>query len=450
MGRQWTNDTLYDFIAVGIGPFNLSLACLCSPLQNISCLFLDKAPDFSWHPGLLIEGTTLQNPFLADMVSMADPTSSFSYLNYCKQKGHLYNFYIREDYYPSRLEFNNYCRWTTEQLDNLHFSHEVQGITFDEAGAFYVIEGLDLVTNNTFYYKAKKLVIGVGSEPQLPDVFDDKDQAYRVHSSHYLPNKSDLMQCKNITVVGSGQSGAEVFYDLLCDPATREAQINWVSRASRFFQMETGKLTLDLITPDYTDYFFDLEQSDKKSELLNQRNIYTGVNQSLINKIYDLLDDRRENKHCFPQILPNLILEECRRNEQSQNYELVFNHKHHQQRYQHNTDGLVMATGYHPLIPKFISGVEHKIRWTEKGRYIQAKNWSVDVSENEIFVQNAGVESHGLSNPDIGLSCYRNSELIRHLTGHDYYPQELQTSYQQFSPKEHSGFIPLTSGMQTR
>ena len=43
----------YDFIGIGIGPFNLSVAALAEGLDGFSSLFLERKPHFSWHPGLL-------------------------------------------------------------------------------------------------------------------------------------------------------------------------------------------------------------------------------------------------------------------------------------------------------------------------------------------------------------------------------------------------------------
>ena len=79
---------VHDLIGVGIGPFNLGLAALSAPVPELDGLFLDEHEEFSWHPGMLIEGTTLQVPFLADLVTMADPTSPYSYLAYLKATGH--------------------------------------------------------------------------------------------------------------------------------------------------------------------------------------------------------------------------------------------------------------------------------------------------------------------------------------------------------------------------
>ena len=38
------NREIYDFVAIGLGPFNLSLACLSAPLPGVRALFLEKSP----------------------------------------------------------------------------------------------------------------------------------------------------------------------------------------------------------------------------------------------------------------------------------------------------------------------------------------------------------------------------------------------------------------------
>ena len=100
----------YDFIAIGIGPFNLGLACLTEPVDALNGLFLDQNDGFDWHTGMMLESAHLQTPFMADLVTLADPTSRYSFLNYLKQQGKLYSFYIRENFFMMRKEFNQYCQ----------------------------------------------------------------------------------------------------------------------------------------------------------------------------------------------------------------------------------------------------------------------------------------------------------------------------------------------------
>jgi lysine N6-hydroxylase len=102
---------VYDFVAIGLGPFNLGLACLTAPISELDGVFLERKPEFDWHPGMLLESATLQTPFLADLVTLADPASPYSFLSYLKDAGRLYSFYIRESFYPLRTEYVDYCRW---------------------------------------------------------------------------------------------------------------------------------------------------------------------------------------------------------------------------------------------------------------------------------------------------------------------------------------------------
>lgn len=51
-----------DLLGVGVGPFNLSLAALADGVPGLRTAFHEQRPAFRWHPGLLIEGATLQVP----------------------------------------------------------------------------------------------------------------------------------------------------------------------------------------------------------------------------------------------------------------------------------------------------------------------------------------------------------------------------------------------------
>lgn len=76
----------HDFIGIGLGPFNLGLACLTEPIDELNGVFLESKPDFEWHAGMFLEGAHLQTPFMSDLVTMADPTSPYSFLNYLKER----------------------------------------------------------------------------------------------------------------------------------------------------------------------------------------------------------------------------------------------------------------------------------------------------------------------------------------------------------------------------
>lgn len=431
---------VHEFIAIGLGPFNLSLACLTAPLKETSGLFLERGSGFTWHPGMLVERCTLQNPFLADLVSLADPTSRFSYLNYCKQQGRIYSCYVRENFYLTRQEYNRYCQWAAAQLDSVRFHHEVTAITHDEQHQLYRVSGHDPRTGRPFEHAARRLVLGIGSSPWLPACCEGAGPW--LHSADYLRHKEALQQRREVTIVGSGQSAAEIFRDLLQDIDRFGYRLNWVTRSSRFFQMENAKLVLELISPDYADHFFGLPESAKQRVLLDQKSVYNGINGELIDALYDTLDERRDELRGRVRLLPNMELSTCRPS--ADGHQLEFVHTELGRRYRHHADGLVFATGYAPRVPAFIEGIRHRIAWDGAGRYRQQRNYAVDPEGREIFVQNAGCHSHGVTNPDLGMACYRNACIIRALTGTEFYPIETRTTLQEFAPHHDSAFEEVT------
>lgn len=323
LARAASSHEVLDFVAIGLGPFNLSLACLADPIRDLRGLFLERNEDFDWHPGMLIDDTTLQNPFLADLVSLADPKSKFSFLNYCKQEGKLYAYYIRERFYLSRAEYNRYCKWAIKQLSSIAFGSHVERVDYDADAGHYVISGRHVRTGQPFTHRAARLVIGVGSVPQLPSCCDDVRE-HCLHSAQYVANKAALQQKRSIAVIGSGQSAAEIFYDLLKESDEHDYALTWITRSPRFFQMENTKLTLEMISPDYIDYFYNLPDSVREGIIAKQDSLYKGVNASLINQIYDLLDDRRSRGGNNARLITNSELTGCHHDRIDDRFHLRF------------------------------------------------------------------------------------------------------------------------------
>ncbi|MEM6730759.1 MAG: SidA/IucD/PvdA family monooxygenase, partial [Myxococcota bacterium] len=94
-----------QLLAVGCGPFNLSLAALASRIPGLEFTALEATPEFRWHPGLMLDDATLQVGFLADLVSLVEPTHPLSFLAYLKDRDRMYPFYIRERFHITRLEY---------------------------------------------------------------------------------------------------------------------------------------------------------------------------------------------------------------------------------------------------------------------------------------------------------------------------------------------------------
>ncbi|EPN8354988.1 SidA/IucD/PvdA family monooxygenase, partial [Acinetobacter baumannii] len=56
---------MLDFIGIGLGPFNLSLASLLHDKSGLQYRFFDQREKFDWHAGMQLPNAMLQVPFMA-------------------------------------------------------------------------------------------------------------------------------------------------------------------------------------------------------------------------------------------------------------------------------------------------------------------------------------------------------------------------------------------------
>lgn len=424
-----------DFIAIGLGPFNLGLACLTEPIGELEGLFLESRPAVDWHPGMLLEWSTLQVPFLADLVTLADPTSPYSFLQYLKESGRLYPFYIRENFYPLRREYNAYCRWAAAKLPTVRFCHHVTSVEYDERAGLYTVHAVRTDSGKPVEHRAPHLVLGTGTPRHVPECCQDLGGDV-VHSADYLNATPALREKQSITVIGSGQSAAEIYYDLLNDIDVHGYQLNWVTRSSRFYPLEYTKLTLELTSPDYVDYFHALPESVRHRLDAEQKDLYQGIDSDLINAIFDLLYEKSVDAPVPTRLITNTALTGACHDPARGEYTLRLHHQEQERDFTLTTQGLVLATGYRYRVPEFLEPVRHRIRWDGHGRVDVARNYSIDITGRGIFLQNGATHAHSVTSPDLGMGPYRNSWIIRELGGREYYPIERTIAFQDFGVPE--------------
>ncbi|MFG3304064.1 lysine N(6)-hydroxylase/L-ornithine N(5)-oxygenase family protein [Streptomyces wuyuanensis] len=416
---------IHDFIGIGLGPFNLGLACLTEPVDELNGLFLESKPDFEWHSGMFLDGAHLQTPFMSDLVTLADPTSPYSFLNYLKERGRLYSFYIRENFYPLRTEYNDYCRWAAAKLSSIRFDTTVTRVEYQAEDEVYAVRTADGET-----FRARRLVLGTGTPPYVPDACRDLGGDF-VHNSRYLQAKEELQKKESITLVGSGQSAAEIYYDLLAEIDVHGYRLNWVTRSPRFFPLEYTKLTLEMTSPEYVDYFHALPEATRYRLETQQKNLFKGIDGDLINEIFDLLYQKNLGGPVPTRLLTNTAL--CTASYENGAYTLGLRQEEQEKDFEIRTEGLILATGYKYVTPEFLEPVHDRLRRDGQGRFDVARNYSIDTTGRGVFLQNAGVHTHSITSPDLGMGAYRNAYIIAELLGREYYPVEKTIAFQEFA-----------------
>ena len=427
---------MLDFIGIGLGPFNLSLASLLQNKSSLDYVFFEQKAQFDWHAGMQLPNTVLQVPFMADLVSMVDPTSPFSFLNYLRHQQRLYKFYFLEQPHIPRCEYNHYCQWVAEQLDCIEYQSQVLKIEPQTIGFKVVVESNGVQQS----YLCRHLVIGSGNVPYLPECLAKIQKVCPqqcLHSAQYMTHTHvDLHG--DVVVLGSGQSAAEVFIDLFDeqqDTVNHQFDLHWLTRSQGFFPMEYAPLGLEHFSPDYAQHFYDLSAQQKEQQLKQQALLYKGISAKTIREIYQRL------YHCSiaGQSLQTHLHSQCDLKDaevlDTQKIRLHFQHRATSQAFQLDCDFLVAATGYRTPDFEFMQLLKPHIEFDQNQRWkITADYRVVHQLNGNIFVQNQEMHSHGVGTPDLGLGAFRAATIINQLVDTPIYElaQQAQT-FQHFN-----------------
>ncbi|WP_229758946.1 lysine N(6)-hydroxylase/L-ornithine N(5)-oxygenase family protein [Peterkaempfera bronchialis] len=430
------DETVYDLLGIGIGPFNLALAALADAVPGLNARFLDAKPAFSWHPGLLLEGTTLQVPFLADLVTMADPTSRWSFLNYLRAHDRLFPFFFAERFHIPRREYDHYCRWVAEQLPSCRFDAPVTALEWDDAaGAFAVTHGGAAGPRRVL---ARQVVLGVGTRPVVPEPLRGLLEPGRVlHSADYRAHRDTLAGAGDVTVVGAGQSGAEVLLDLLRrqdGEGHGGPYVRWLARSAAFAPMEYSKIGLEHFTPDYIRYFRRLPEAVRDRLVRQQWQLYKGVSGETLGEIQDELYERTiGGGEPRAALHPATAISGARRD--GDGYLLTCRHTEQGADFTLRTDRIVLATGYTAVRPAFLEPVADLVDWDDRGRYRVDGDYRVALDPRvtgTLFVQNAEMHTHGVGAPDLTLGAWRAATILNAVSGRTVLPLPARAAWTTF------------------
>lgn len=432
-----------DLVAIGCGPFNLGLAALASTIPELDFEAFEAQPELRWHPGMMFDDATLQLSFLADLVTLIDPTNPLSFLAYLRDRDRMYPFFIREQFHPTRREYEDYLRWAASQLTTIRWSHRVTSLAWDAARQRFALTVEAAGGDEPFTVLAKHVVMGIGTEGALPAALGELPRERVMHSSEYLLRRREVRAAGHVTVLGSGQSGAEIALDLFRENAAGGAPVSWLTRTRSFAPLDYSKLVLEMTTPEYIRYFHALPMATRDRLVAEQWQHYKGISVETLEALHTLLYHRALERELAPVELRNGVAVEAARvvptDDGGEELELVCRHRDTQATFRHRTQLVVAATGYRERSPQFLAALEPLLRRDERGRLAVRLDYSVALDEavaGQLFVANAELHTHGVATPDLGVCAFRNATILNQVLGREHYRLPRRTAFTTFPPPD--------------
>ncbi|KAF6835641.1 l-ornithine n5-oxygenase [Colletotrichum musicola] len=297
---------IHDLICVGFGPASLATAVSMHDAQEAGrqltgqaqpkVLFLEKQPQFAWHPGMLLSGAKMQISFIKDMASLRNPRSHFTFLNYLHCNDRLVEFTNLDTFLPARAEYEDYLRWCASHFnDVVQYGREVVSVSPDPPTSggvkTWTVKSRNIKTGQVSSYQTRNVLIANGGQPNLPKVLPAKHPRI-IHSSQYqklVPQiLNDNSRPYRVAVIGAGQSAAEIFRDIHSSYPNSKT---WMVMRSNFLKpADDSPFVNSIFNPSYVDELHPKSQAYRRSLIKEAKATNYGVVRlALIDHLYEML-----------------------------------------------------------------------------------------------------------------------------------------------------------------
>lgn len=281
-----------EILAIGAGPGNLGLAVALEELAPAEVagdtLIVERHDSVVWQRGMLLPWTQSQVSFLKDLVTLRNPRSKFSFINYLHSVGRLDEFINLASFTPYRLEISGYLSWVGQTLQHVRveYGRQCVSIGLQPGGNGQVSEWAVRLADGGEIV-CRTLVIGAGRDPHIPPEFSLLPRQRVIHSTEFLTRLAELDADPpgRVVVVGGAQSAAEMLWAV--HQRFGQAQCVMVMRSIGLNNYESSKFTNELYYPSFVDEFHAARR-DARDQLLREmhRTNYSGLAPQFLDALY--------------------------------------------------------------------------------------------------------------------------------------------------------------------
>ncbi|MEU7551349.1 SidA/IucD/PvdA family monooxygenase [Streptomyces sp. NPDC044571] len=406
-------------LAIGAGPANLALAVAIEesgPAELADgTLLLEQSPDIKWQRDLLMPWARSQVSFLKDLVTLRNPCSRFSFLNFLHEQGRLDEFVNLGTFHPFRWEFSDYLQWVAASLERVQIRCGARAERVEAVrGADGSVAGWSVLLADGDRIRCRDLVVGGGRDPRIPEVFAGLPGDRVVHSAQYRSRIAAIPKDKPVraVVVGGAQSAAEMFFAL--HENLPLSQITMVVRSIGLQNYQTSKFVNELFFPSFVDDFHDTP-AEVREQLLEELRFtnYAGLAPPFLDELYTtlyrqkVLGPQRSSVRALTEVVGARVEGE----------EVVLDLR---DRLSGKTEPLrcdlvLLGTGYDPRKPALVRELAAQVGVDEVS---VSRSYRVDLGESAwgaVYLQGVNEETHGIADSLISVLAHRSQDILTDL-----------------------------------
>lgn len=410
------NPRRVDVLGVGFGPSNIALAIAMEEAgSTLDIRFVEAAASPGWHPQMLIDGSDIQNNPLRDLVTPRNPQSFYSFTNYLKQHGRLFDYLNLGLAYPFRKDYARYVAWAagffSERVD---YGAPAQSIAIDAEAGRWRVE-----TPNGVYL-ARALVLGQGRSRNVPAVFASALGPRVFHLCDYLQRVEALAPTlRRIAVIGASQSAVEINNDLL--DRFPHAEIHAIHRSYAMRQKDTSPFSDHVYFPEFVDYFFSVDDA-ARGDLQRQLRAtnYSSADIDVLHRLYTRIYENRLDGRDLFRLHRNTVVEAAEAF--PDRVRLTLRERFLDRTTELDVDAVALATGFKDLgvgehcerFPPILAGVAGGLARRADGALDVARDYSVaSRSGLALYLNGLCESSHGLGDAgSFSLLSLRSTEIL--------------------------------------
>ncbi|MET0233531.1 MAG: SidA/IucD/PvdA family monooxygenase [Kibdelosporangium sp.] len=409
-----------ELLAVGAGPSNLALAVALEELAPglaRDSLVIERDKQVSWQKGMLLPEALSQVSFLKDLVTMRNPRSKFSFLNYLHAIGRLDQFVNMGSFVPYRIELAGYLKWTAETLSQVELELGRECVDISPVWTNGTLTGWSTRMADGDTIRSRYLVIGAGRDARIPEPLQGVAQERVIHSTQYLQRITELRKDLpyRVAVIGGGQSAAELFTAVQND--LPECKPSMVMRSIGLNYYETSKFNNELFYPSFVDDFFASRPEARKQMLkeLHHTN-YSGLAPGMMDSLYRSVYLDRLNGSGRLELITTHDVTGAR--DEGDEIVLELTDWRTGAVRELRTDLVLLGTGFDTRMPRMVRHVAEAVG-VEEITVTRDYRMVIDQpSTAAVYLQGVNEATHGIADSLLSVLAVRSNDILQDILAH--------------------------------